>query len=48
MIRLVVPKKPATRIINELKNTGFEVVGVSVDTSSKHVKFIEKYDLPFL
>ena len=32
---------------NELKNTGFEVVGVSADTSSKHVKFIEKYDLPF-
>ena len=32
---------------NELKNTGFEVVGVSAYTSSKHVKFIEKYDLPF-
>ena len=32
---------------NELKASGFEVVGVSADTSSKHVKFIEKYDLPF-
>ena len=30
-----------------LKNDDFEVVGVSADTSSKHLKFIDKYDLPF-
>ena len=28
---------------NELKNTGFEVVGVSADKADKHIKFIEKY-----
>ena len=27
---------------NELKNTGFEVVGVSADKAEKHIKFIEK------
>ena len=32
---------------NELKNTGFEVVGVSADKAEKHIKFIEKYNLPF-
>lgn len=32
---------------DELKNTGFDVVGVSADTSLKHLKFIEKYNLPF-
>jgi len=31
----------------ELKNNGFEVVGVSADDEKKHRKFIEKYDLPF-
>jgi len=32
---------------NELKNKNFEVVGVSADTSAKHLNFIAKYDLPF-
>ena len=32
---------------NELKNNGFEVVGVSADKAEKHIKFIEKYNLPF-
>jgi peroxiredoxin Q/BCP len=32
---------------NELKNSDFEVVGVSADNSAKHLKFIAKYDLPF-
>lgn len=31
----------------ELKNNDFEVVGVSADNSAKHLKFIDKYDLPF-
>ena len=26
---------------------GYEILGVSPDTPAKHVKFIEKYDLPF-
>lgn len=30
-----------------LKEQGYEVVGVSIDTEKKHQKFIEKYDLPF-
>ena len=32
---------------NELKNNDFEVTGVSADNSAKHLKFIDKYDLPF-
>jgi peroxiredoxin Q/BCP len=32
---------------NELKNNDFEVIGVSADNSAKHLKFIDKYDLPF-
>ena len=32
---------------NELKNYDFEVIGVSADNSAKHLKFIDKYDLPF-
>ena len=31
----------------ELKNNDFEVIGVSADNSSKHLKFIDKYELPF-
>ncbi len=31
----------------ELKDAGFEVVGVSADSQKKHQNFIEKYDLPF-
>lgn len=31
----------------ELLNTGYEVVGVSVDDVDSHQKFAEKYDLPF-
>ena len=31
----------------ELKNNDFEVIGVSADNSVKHLKFIDKYDLPF-
>ena len=32
---------------NEHKNNGFDVVGVSADKAEKHIKFIEKYNLPF-
>jgi peroxiredoxin Q/BCP len=31
----------------ELKSNDFDVIGVSADTSAKHLKFIAKYDLPF-
>lgn len=31
----------------ELKDAGYEVVGVSADSQKKHQNFIEKYDLPF-
>lgn len=31
----------------DLKNKGFEILGVSADTEKKHQNFIEKYDLPF-
>ncbi|MAY84743.1 MAG: thioredoxin-dependent thiol peroxidase [Flavobacteriales bacterium] len=31
----------------ELKNAGYEVVGVSADSQKKHQGFISKYDLPF-
>jgi peroxiredoxin Q/BCP len=30
-----------------LKKKGFEVIGISNDTSKKHTNFIKKYDLPF-
>ena len=31
----------------ELKSNDFDVIGVSADTSAKHLKFIAKYELPF-
>ncbi len=31
----------------ELKKAGFEIIGVSPDSSKKHKKFQEKYSLPF-
>lgn len=31
----------------ELKKTGYEVIGVSADSTSSHQKFIQKFDLPF-
>ena len=31
----------------ELRDKGFEVVGVSADNEKKHQKFVDKYDLPF-
>ena len=31
----------------DLKNNNFEVIGVSADNSEKHLKFIDKYELPF-
>lgn len=31
----------------ELRDRGFEVVGVSADTEKKHRKFIDKHELPF-
>ena len=31
----------------ELKSNDFDVIGVSADTSAKHLKFITKYELPF-
>ncbi len=33
--------------INDLKEKGYEVVGVSVDSQASHKKFIEKQELPF-
>jgi peroxiredoxin Q/BCP len=30
-----------------LKEKGFEVIGVSADDEKKHLKFIEKHELPF-
>jgi thioredoxin-dependent peroxiredoxin len=32
---------------NELKNESISIFGVSMDTESKHQRFIEKYSLPF-
>ncbi|MBX2903398.1 MAG: thioredoxin-dependent thiol peroxidase [Chitinophagales bacterium] len=32
----------------ELKNAGYEVLGVSIDSVKKHQKFEEKYNLPFM
>ena len=31
----------------ELKNQGYEILGVSPDGVAKHTKFINKYELPF-
>ncbi|MEZ0609363.1 thioredoxin-dependent thiol peroxidase [Fibrella sp. WM1] len=31
----------------DLKQAGYEVIGVSVDSETSHQKFIKKYDLPF-
>jgi peroxiredoxin Q/BCP len=30
-----------------MQKAGYEILGVSADTSKKHQKFIEKYNLPF-
>lgn len=30
-----------------LLNRGFEVIGVSADSAARHLKFIDKYSLPF-
>lgn len=32
---------------SELKKKGYTIIGVSADEEKKHLKFIEKYDLPF-
>lgn len=32
---------------NLLKEKGFEILGVSPDPANRHLKFIEKYNLPF-
>lgn len=32
---------------SELKAKGYELYGVSVDSAKSHIKFIEKFDLPF-
>ncbi len=32
----------------ELRNQGYEILGVSVDPEKSHQKFIAKFDLPFL
>lgn len=32
---------------NELRNAGYEVIGVSVDSAKSHQRFIEKNELPF-
>ncbi len=31
----------------ELQDLGYEIVGISPDSPSRHIKFIEKYNLPF-
>ncbi|MBL4586985.1 MAG: thioredoxin-dependent thiol peroxidase [Flavobacteriales bacterium] len=31
----------------ELQKRGFEVIGVSADSEARHLKFIDKYSLPF-
>ncbi len=31
----------------ELRNAGYEILGVSADSAAKHQKFIAKYSLPF-
>ena len=31
----------------ELRKQGYEVIGVSLDSSASHRKFIDKYELPF-
>ncbi len=31
----------------DLKNAGYKVLGVSMDSERKHTNFIEKHDLPF-
>ena len=31
----------------DLKAAGYEVIGVSADTEKSHLKFVEKYQLPF-
>ncbi|RDL45883.1 thioredoxin-dependent thiol peroxidase [Marinomonas piezotolerans] len=33
--------------IGELKDSGYEVIGVSPDSQKRHQNFIAKYDLPF-
>lgn len=33
---------------SELKNAGYEVIGVSTDSASSHQKFISKQNLPFM
>ena len=32
---------------SELQKRGFEVIGVSADDETRHLKFIEKYSLPY-
>jgi thioredoxin-dependent peroxiredoxin len=32
---------------DSLKKSGIEIIGVSADPEAKHLKFIEKYSLPF-
>ncbi len=32
---------------SELQEKGFEVVGVSMDSNKRHVKFADKYELPY-
>jgi peroxiredoxin Q/BCP len=32
----------------ELKDMGYEVIGISKDSTASHVKFADKYELPFL
>lgn len=33
--------------IDEFKSLGYEVIGISKDSAKSHIKFIEKYNLPF-
>lgn len=35
-------------LYNEFKNKGIEVIGISKDSSASHIKFADKYNLPFV
>ncbi len=42
------PRKHSLRDgYDSLRNLGYEVIGVSKDSSASHAKFAEKYSLPF-
>ncbi len=32
---------------SELRNAGYEIIGISKDSTASHIKFADKYALPF-